>query len=281
MERQRSAGVLASTLRATLQAVNILLVVTGLCMLGYAAYMYVDYEQITFASDAATGTHNSLRQWLMLAHKHGSPWFIYAFGGAGLFTFLTASSGLYGACYNSRHCLNFYSTMIVVMLLAQCALLVGYFADQSWKKKLPHDDTGEAAKIEKFVEKDLCIIKWVGLAAFIVQILSVLLACWLTSVQKAELEAAESEEEDEIWGRRRPLLQEESQSTEALRAAEAAQAGPSTIRNDPWSVRMREKYGLDTSQFSYDPTRGQQSQESGSGPAQQSEAASSRRCVVM
>ena len=136
--------------------------------------------------------------------------------------------------------------MIVVMLLAQCALLVGYFADQSWKKKLPHDDTGEAAKvnimqyftfcgtahasessshvsedsiahsavqhavtdctalqsfcgdkvhkslqIEKFVEKDLSIIKWVALGAFIIQVLSVLLACWLTSVQKAELEAAE------------------------------------------------------------------------------------------
>ena len=37
--------------------------------------------------------------------------------------------------------------MVVVMLLAQCALLVGYFADQSWKKKLPHDDTGEAHKV--------------------------------------------------------------------------------------------------------------------------------------
>lgn len=37
--------------------------------------------------------------------------------------------------------------MIVAMLLAQCALLIGYFADQSWKKKLPHDDTGEAAKV--------------------------------------------------------------------------------------------------------------------------------------
>lgn len=73
--------------------------------------------------------------------------FIYAFGGAGLFLFLTAISGLYGSCYNSRHCLNFYSTMVVVMLLAQCALLVAYFADQSWKKKLPHDDTGEAAKV--------------------------------------------------------------------------------------------------------------------------------------
>lgn len=64
-----------------------------------------------------------------------------------MFLFLTAISGLYGACYSNRHCLNFYSTMIIVMLLAQCVLLVGYFADQSWKKRLPHDDTGEAAKV--------------------------------------------------------------------------------------------------------------------------------------
>ena len=46
-------------------------------------------------------------------------------------------------------------------------------------------------QIEKFVEKDLSIIKWVALGAFIIQVLSVWLACWLTSVQKAELEAAE------------------------------------------------------------------------------------------
>lgn len=46
-------------------------------------------------------------------------------------------------------------------------------------------------QIERFVERDLSIIKWVALGAFILQILSVLLACWLTSVQKAEIEAAE------------------------------------------------------------------------------------------
>jgi len=72
-----------------------------------------------------------------------------------------------------------------------------------------------------------------------------------------------------------------SQSTEALRNAEAAQAGPSTVRNDPWSIRMREKYGLDTSQFSYDPSRAQQSQESGSGPTQDGQAAAARRCTIM
>ena len=46
-------------------------------------------------------------------------------------------------------------------------------------------------QIERFVERDLSIIKWVALGAFLLQVLSVLLACWLTSVQKAELEAAE------------------------------------------------------------------------------------------
>ena len=40
--------------------------------------------------------------------------------------------------------------MMVVMLLAQCALLVGYFADKRWKKKLPEDDTGEAARVRFF-----------------------------------------------------------------------------------------------------------------------------------
>ena len=47
--------------------------------------------------------------------------------------------------------------MVVVMLLAQCALLVGYFADQSWKRKLPHDDTGEAHKVAFYCDA-LCYI---------------------------------------------------------------------------------------------------------------------------
>ena len=48
-----------------------------------------------------------------------------------------------------------------------------------------------ALQIEKFLTKEVSVMQWVALAAFIIQILSVLLACWLTSVQKAELEAAE------------------------------------------------------------------------------------------
>lgn len=47
-------------------------------------------------------------------------------------------------------------------------------------------------QIEKFLSKEVAVMQWVALAAFLVQLLSVMLACWLTSVQKAELEAAET-----------------------------------------------------------------------------------------
>ena len=78
--------------------------------------------------------------------------FIYAFGGAGLFTFLTAIAGLGGVAYNSRCLLWVYSTFMVVLLLAQAALAIAYFLDSSWKKRLPHDDTGEARRVCGFSE---------------------------------------------------------------------------------------------------------------------------------
>ena len=72
-----------------------------------------------------------------------------------------------------------------------------------------------------------------------------------------------------------------SASSEALRAAEAAQAGPSTVRNDPWSIRMREKYGLDTSQFTYNPEDAAQRNQSAGDNGEPTEAPASRRCSIM
>ena len=100
MARQRPTGFLSSTLRcvsvpahgylayrthhadehvnscrATLQAVNLVLAVAGLCMLGYAAYMFVDFENITFSSEADPGGHHNVAHWLMAAKKNASPWY--------------------------------------------------------------------------------------------------------------------------------------------------------------------------------------------------------------
>lgn len=49
--------------------------------------------------------------------------FIYAFFGAGLFTFITAATGLVGAARNNRVCLGLYAFLAIVLLLAQVRLV--------------------------------------------------------------------------------------------------------------------------------------------------------------
>ena len=49
--------------------------------------------------------------------------FIYAFFGAGLFTFITAATGLVGAARNNRVCLGLYAFLAIVLLLAQVRLM--------------------------------------------------------------------------------------------------------------------------------------------------------------
>ena len=88
-----------------------------------------------------------------------------------------------------------------------------------------------------------------------------------------------SDEEDEVWGARRPLLARASLPGDASTSQERPHvpAVSPGRREDPWSVRMRDKYGLDTSQFGYDP-------EGGQPPANLPEGTppdSSKRCTVM
>lgn len=72
---------------------------------------------------------------------------MYAFGGVGIIVFATAITGLVGAARSIRRCLNLYSTLVIVLLVAEGAMIVAYFADDSWQKRLPHDDTGEAKQV--------------------------------------------------------------------------------------------------------------------------------------
>ena len=74
--------------------------------------------------------------------------FIFAFGAAGILVLITASTALVGVAHNSAFCLGLYSFLMVVLLLAQAALAIAFFADHSWKKKLPHDETAEAVSRE-------------------------------------------------------------------------------------------------------------------------------------
>lgn len=61
--------------RATLQAVNFVLAVAGVCMCCYAAYMYIDFEHIEFSSEANSVGHHIIAHWVMAAKKNASPWY--------------------------------------------------------------------------------------------------------------------------------------------------------------------------------------------------------------
>lgn len=52
-------------------------------------------------------------------------------------------------------------------------------------------------------------------------------------------------------------------------------------RTDAWSARMRDKYGLDTSRFTYNPEHGQAGGATASIERRPAPAAQSRRCTVM
>ena len=60
---------------------------------------------------------------------------------------MTASTALVGVAHNSGICLGIYSFLMVVLLIGQAVLAIALFADNSWQKYLPHDDTGEAERV--------------------------------------------------------------------------------------------------------------------------------------
>jgi len=246
-------GAWLGTLRFLLRVINLILAVLGCAIIAYAVYMFVEVKQ--------------------RPSIHGFPWFIYAFGGAGVLILVTASTALVGVAHNSAFCLGLYSFLMVLLLLAQASLAIAFFADNSWKKKLPHDDTGEAKQMFHFLKHRLNVVRWVGLATLIVQVMSVMLAYALSNGEQQLLNNA-SDEEDEVWIRR-PSLPRAGRSPPA-QAVEDPQPHPP--RQDPWSQRMRSKYGLDVDQFSYDPTQGDQQAPTLPEPMPEEKG---RRCSIM
>lgn len=65
----------------------------------------------------------------------------------GLFTCITAATGLAGVRWNSRALLGVYSVLLVLMLLTQAVVAVALFTDKSWRRYLPPDETGEFKKV--------------------------------------------------------------------------------------------------------------------------------------
>lgn len=126
------------------------------------------------------------------------------------------------------------------------------FFDDNWQEVIPEESTGELDSIETFIENRIYIFKWVALGAVIVQAFALLLAVILRALVSNPGKDYDSDDEYlPSKASRQPLLNRQAASATGASTAGSDGRPP---RTDAWSTRMREKYGLDTTEFSYNPT---------------------------
>ncbi|OUS46222.1 senescence-associated protein-like protein [Ostreococcus tauri] len=172
------------------------------------------------------------------------PWFLYFVGGSGAFCAATAWLGLAGAENGNVCCLGMYAHQVMLMVLLQSALSAYVVSGKAYASA-PTDVTGEYANAWTFIREHEKAVTAIVLVVFFVQILSIILA---VALRRAAIESGGADSDDEEdsyyfdrYGQERAPL---------VGSYERAASGDSA-----WRIRMREKYGLDTADFEYSPSR--------------------------
>eukprot|EP00250_Pteridium_aquilinum_P013601 c21448_g1_i2 orf=295-1233(+) len=205
-----------------------------------------------------------------------SAWFVYMFIAVGIVITLITCSGYIAAATANGCCLSCYSLFLGLFMILELGIAGFVFFDQDWQEVIPEDSTGELDNIENFIEDKIDILKWVALGAIILQALVLLLAVVLRGMRGNPTEAYDSD--DEFLGpraSRQPLLNTSMPSGPSTSVGTGAENRPA--RNDAWSTRMREKYGLDTAEFSYSPSGANRSSQQQPDKAQERKSC----CVIM
>ncbi|KAI3453446.1 hypothetical protein Pfo_010109 [Paulownia fortunei] len=271
-----------------LKVLNFLLILLGLAMIGYGVYLFVEYQNAASSDDDAhispsSGEYVQLGRPMLLAvsladsifDKLPKAWFIYLFTGIGAVVLFIACCGCIGTSTRNGCCLTCYSVLVILLILVELGLAAFIFFDKSWKEEIPTDKTGNFDMIYEFLEKHWKIIKWVALGAVILEALVFLLAL---VVRAANRPADYDSDEEYIGGPRQqirqPLINRPAVPATGVPVAGTLDQRPS--RNDAWSTRMREKYGLDTSEFTYNPSESNRYQQATAQPAEER-----NRCIIM
>ncbi|XWS49214.1 hypothetical protein CRYUN_Cryun13aG0144400 [Craigia yunnanensis] len=274
-------------LECLLKLLNLLMTLVGLAMVGYGIYLFVEYEK---AADTAmllspVGSDEDLIQLgrpMLVAVSLSSSifdnlpkaWFIYLFIGVGVVLFVISCFGCIGAATRNSCCLSCYSVLVVLLTLVELGCAAFIFFDKSWKDELPTDKTGDFDMIYEFLEENWSIVKWAALGIVILEALIFLLALMVRAANRP----ADYDSDDEFIAPRQqirqPLINRPPVPATGVPVAGSLDQRPS--RNDAWSSRMREKYGLDTSEFTYNPTDSNRHQQVAPQPAEERS-----RCTIM
>ncbi|GKV10735.1 hypothetical protein SLEP1_g22057 [Rubroshorea leprosula] len=276
-------------LECLLKLLNFLLTLVGLAMVGYGIYLFVEYERaadttLLLSSLVPVGPGSNSMQLgrpLFVSESLESffdnlpkAWFIYLFIGVGVVLFIISCFGCIGAVTRNGCCLSCYSVLVFLLILVELGCAAFIFFDKSWESELPTDSTGDFDMIYKFLEEHWIIVRWVALGAVVLEALVFFLAL----IVRAANRPAEYDTDDELivprQQIRQPLLSRPPPPVTGVPVAGSLDQRPS--RSDAWSARMREKYGLDTSEFTYNPSESQRYQQVATQPAEERS-----RCTIM
>ncbi|XP_061951601.1 tobamovirus multiplication protein 2A-like [Populus nigra] len=274
-------------LECLLKILNFLLTLVGLAMIGYGIYLFVEYKRaddnVGLVSTPSDGQGLTLLGRPMLIavslsesilDKLPKAWFIYLFIAVGVILFVISCFGCIGAATRNGCCLTFYSVLIILLILVELGCAAFIFFDKSWKEVLPTDKSGDFDMIYKFLKENWNIVRWVALGIVILEALIFL----LTLVVRAANRPVEYDSDDEFIASRQqtrqPLLNRPPAPAAGVPVTGTLDQRPG--RNDVWSTRMREKYGLDTSEFSYNPSEPHRLQPAAAQPTEERS-----RCTIM
>ncbi|KAF8412823.1 hypothetical protein HHK36_000794 [Tetracentron sinense] len=234
--------------------------------------------------------------------------FIYLFIAVGVIILVVSCFGCIGAVTRNGCCLScvswfrmylfsfcininkrYYSVLVILLILAELGCAAFIFFDHSWKDAIPSDKTGDFEMIYSFLKENWKITKWVALGAVILEALVFFLAL----IVRAANRPADYDSDDEYiasrQGIRQPLINK--QGVPAAGAPVTGTLDQRPNRNDAWSTRMREKvriflapiyyvlfflfsiaynqYGLETSEFTYNPSESNRLPQAASQPGEE------------
>ncbi|KAF8412520.1 hypothetical protein HHK36_000488 [Tetracentron sinense] len=269
-------------LECLLKLLNFLLTLVGLAMVGYGIYLLVEWKRASdymssisstsdnhefvqlgrpmllavslstsildklskactsFPSNAIGTVFGSLEKKILLQR------FIYVFIAVGVILFVISCFGCIGAITRNGCCLTCYSVLVILLILVELGCAAFIFFDHSWEDAIPTDKTGDFEMIYSFLKENWKIAKWVALGAVILEALVFLLALLVRAMNRPVDHDSDDEYIAPRQGIQQPLINR--QGVPATGGPVAGALDQRSGRNDAWSTRMREKYGLDSSE---------------------------------